>query len=227
MTNNTGHCNTGHFNTGFENTGDRNTGNGNTGCYNTGIDNTGDHNTGINNTGYYNTGDYNTGFGNTGDQNTGYCNTGDYNTGDGNTGHRNTSNRHVGSFNTVDAESAYYFNTLLPVAAWEAAYKPGWIYKPCPTKWVALDAMRADAMRAKEKTDNPSWVTTGGYLRENDMAEEWRKAYASASSEDIQAVRDLPGFDPDVFFQITGLDLRVSFDEITINGVVYVKKPNQ
>jgi hypothetical protein len=84
-----------------------------------------------------------------------------------------------------------------------------------------------DAMSAKEKTDNPSCVTTGGYLRENDMAEEWRKAYASASPEDIQAVRDLPGFDPDVFFQITGLDLRVPDDEITINGVVYVKKPNQ
>ena len=222
MTNNTGHCNTGHFNTGFENTGDRNTGNGNTGCYNTGIDNTGDHNTGINNTGYYNTGDYNTGFGNTGDQNTGYCNTGDYNTGDGNTGHWNTSNRHVGSFNTVDAESAYYFNTLLPVAVWNAAYKPDWIYKPCPTTWVTRGAMSD-----KEKKDNPSCVTTGGYLRENDMAEEWRKAYASASPEDIQAVRDLPGFDPDVFFQITGLDLRVPDDEITINGVVYVKKPNQ
>jgi hypothetical protein len=194
---------------------------------NTGDYNTGDHNTGIGNTGYYNTGIGNTGHRNTGIGNTGDLNTGKRNTGHFNTGDHNTSNRHVGSFNTVDAESAYYFNTLLPVAAWEAAYKPGWIYKPCPTKWVALDAMQADAMRAKEKTDNPSWVTTGGYLRENDMAEEWRKAYASASPEDIQAVRDLPGFDPDVFFQITGLDLRVPDDEVTINGVVYVKKPNQ
>jgi len=202
MTNNTGIENTGYCNTGNRNTGDHNTG---------------DRNTGYRNTGYRNTGNRNTGDHNTGYRNTGYCNTGNHNTGDHNTG-----NRHVGSFNTVDAESAYYFNTLLPVAAWEAAYKPNWIYKPCPTKWVTCDAMSA-----KEKTDNPSCVTTGGYLRENDMAEEWRKAYASASPKDIQAVRDLPGFDPDVFFQITGLDLRVLDDEVTINGVVYVKKPNQ
>jgi hypothetical protein len=202
MTNNTGAHNTGHCNTGHYNTGHSNTGHYNTGAYNTGIENTGDRNTGHCNTGHFNTGDHNTG---------GY-----------NTGHYNTGNRHVGSFNTVDAESAYYFNTLLPVAVWDAAYKPDWIYKPCPTKWATCDAMSA-----KEKTDNPSCVTTGGYMRENDMAEEWRKAYASASPEDIQAVRDLPGFDPDVFFQITGLDLRVPDDEITINGVVYVKKPNQ
>ena len=199
--------NTGNYNTGDLNTGDRNTGDLNTGDYNTGDRNTGDRNTGNGNTGIENTGDHNTGHGNIGHYNT---------------GHYNTGNRHVGSFNTVDAESAYYFNTLLPVAAWEAAYKPNWIYKPCPTTRVTLDAMSD-----KEKTDNPSCVTTGGYLRENDMAEEWRKAYASASPEDIQAVRDLPGFDPDVFFQITGLDLRVPDDEITINGVVYVKKPNQ
>ena len=192
MTNNTGHCNTGHSNTGA-------------------------HNTGHCNTGHFNTGHCNTGHSNTGAQNTGHCNTGHYNT-----GAHNTGNRHVGSFNTVDAESAYYFNTLLPVAVWEAAYKPNWIYKPCPSKCVTRDATSA-----KEKTDNPSCVTTGGYMRENDMAEEWRKAYASASPEDIQAVRDLPGFDPYVFFQITGLDLRVPDDEITINGVVYVKKPNQ
>jgi hypothetical protein len=222
MTNNTGYHNTGNYNTGDHNTGTYNTGHYNTGHYNTGHCNTGHHNTGDHNTGDHNTGHYNTGYHNTGYHNTGHRNTGHYNT-----GHSNTGNRHVGSFNTVDAESAYYFNTLLPVAAWEAAYKPDWIYKPCPTTRVPLDAMRADAMRAKEKTDNPSCVTTGGYLRENDMAEEWRKAYASASPEDIQAVRDLPGFDPDVFFQITGLDLRVPDDEITIDGVVYVKKPNQ
>jgi hypothetical protein len=196
--------------------------NNNTGGYNTGDYNTGHYNTGGYNTGHYNTGDRNTRNCNTGHYNTGYRNTGDRNTGHYNTGDHNTRNRHVGSFNTVDAESAYYFNTLLPVAVWEAAYKPNWIYKPCPTKWVTRDAMSD-----KEKTDNPSCVTTGGYLRENDMAEEWRKAYASASPEDIQAVRDLPGFDPDVFFQITGLDLRVPDDKITINGVVYVKKPNQ
>jgi hypothetical protein len=186
---------------------------------NTGYRNTGSWNTGHCNTGYRNTGHCNTGYRNTGDRNTGSWNTGSWNTGDWNTGSWNTGSCHVGCFNTVDAESAYYFNKLLPVAVWGAAYKPKWLFEPTPTTWVNV----AD-MTDEEKAANPSHTTTGGYLRKNDMAEEWRKAYANASSEDIQAVRDLPGFDADVFLEITGLDLRTPDDEVTINGVVYVKK---
>lgn len=62
-------------------------------------------------------------------------------------------------------------------------------------------------MTAAEKAENPSHKTTGGYLRTNDMREEWRKAYESASEDNIQAVRNLPGFDANIFEQITGLKL--------------------
>lgn len=226
---NTGHRNTGQRNTGDWNTGSRNTGDLNTGDHNTGYSNTGRHNTGDHNAGVCNAGDWNTGRWNTGDWNTGVYNTGHYNAGDLNTGNRNTGDWnagdfHAGCFNTVDAEKAYYFNKLLPVKAWENAYKPAWLYGPIPTTWV-----NTEDMTDEERAANPGYETMGGYFRKNDMAVEWRKAYASASPEDIQAVRDLPGFDYGVFEEITGLDLRekpmsatCEGKEVEIDGVTYV-----
>lgn len=186
---------------------------------------TGNRNTGAGNTGNRNTGNWNTGYRNTGDGNTGAGNTGYRNTGSHNTGNWNTGDYHVGSFNTINAEKAYYFNKLIDKAEWDAARKPYWLYKPSPTTWVL-----SGKMTDQEKADNPSHKNTGGYLRVNDMKEEWRKAYESALPEDIQAVRDLPAFDYDVFEEITGLDLRVKETapcegrEVEIDGVVYVLK---
>jgi len=218
--------NTGNYNTGNRNTGNYNTGYCNTGSRNTGSRNTGYYNTGDRNTGYCNTGSRNTGSRNTGDRNTGNYNTGYLNTGYYNTGYWNTANYHTGCFNTVDANKAFYFNALIDKEVWDNAYKPAWLFEPLPTTWV-----NKDEMTKQEKVDNPSHETTGGYLRANDMKEEWRKAYESASPEDIQAVRDLPAFDYDVFEQITGLDLReepmpatCEGREIEIDGVTYVLK---
>ena len=191
------------------NTGDNNTGNYNTGNYNTGDNNTGD----------YNTGHYNAGFSNTGTLNTGH-----YNAGDNNTGDYNTGDYHAGCFNTISAERAYYFNKLIEKQLWEDAYKPAWLCAPYHTTWVITDEMTD-----KEKVDNPTHETTNGYLRVNDMKEQWRRAYEGAAPEDIQAVRDLPAFDYDVFEDITGLDLRekqaaCEGREVEIDGVTYVLK---
>lgn len=152
-----------------------------------------------------NTGNGNTGNGNTGDQNTGNWNTGDWNT---------------GNWNTITPDGGYFFNKWLTFEEWREAYIPAWLYEPSPATWVHQDDM-SDA----EKEQKPGWETLGGYLRKNDMQEEWRKAYEGASDDDIQAVRDLPNFDYDVFKQITGLDLRVKSepapDVIEINGKKY------
>ena len=210
-------------NTGIDNTGNRNTGNWNTGDWNTGNWNTGDWNTGNWNTGDWNTGDWNTGDRNTGDWNTGDWNTGNWNTGKWNTGDWNNSNYHVGCFNTIDAQKAYYFNRLIDKSDWDNCEKPSWIFAPSPTTWVGVLEM-SDA----DKVDNPTFHTCGGYLRKNDMMQEWRKAYESATPEDIELTRKLPGFDADVFLEITGIDLRIPVQknpqEITIDGAVYVLK---
>jgi len=190
---------------------------------NTGHWNTGNWNTGHRNTGFSNTGHCNTGYRNTGDRNTGNRNTGDCNTGNRNTGNWNTADNHTGCFNTIDPEKAYYFNTLIDKSEWSRAPKPNWLYKPSPTTWVSpLE------MTLIEKEAYPSYKTTKGYLRVNDLKEEWRKAYESATEEEVQMVRDLPGFDYEVFEEITGLDIRPDTKEdcsgktVMIDGVEYV-----
>src|SRR6056300_493506 len=200
-----------------------NTGYRNTGHYNTGNRNTGNRNTGWRNTGNYNTGDYNTGY-----YNTGNYNTGNYNTGYYNTGFSNTGNYHVGCFNTTCADKAYYFNQLIDKNVWDNARKPSWIYDLRPTAWVS-----SGDMTPQEKADNPTHEATGGYLRVNDIKEEWRKAYNNATPEDIELTKRLPAFDADVFLEITGIDLRepkkVSCEgrEIEIDGVTYVLKEKE
>ena len=86
-------------------------------------------------------------------------------------------------------------------------------------------------MTDKEKEEHPTHETTGGYLRKNDMKEEWAKAYAQATPEDIELTKQLPGFDADVFLEITGIDLSDKPNsptcegrEIEIDGVTYVLK---
>ena len=203
-----------------------NTGYRNTGIYNTGNRNTGDWNTGNCNAGKYNTGNYNTGYYNTGQCNTGHYNTGNWNTGKRNTGCYNTGNHHAGWFNTVSAEKAYYFNKLINQADWDNAEKPDWFYDVSPTTWVPSSDM-TDA----EKVKHPSYETIGGYLRTNDLKQEWAKAFASATPEDIELTKALPAFDAAVFLEITGIDLRdktaaapCEGREVEIDGVVYVLK---
>ena len=210
--------NIGDGNTGSENTGDSNTGDSNTGNWNTGDWNTGRRNTGDWNTGNCNTSEWNTGDRNTGDRNTGNHNTGKLNTGHHNTGQWNTGDYHTGCFNTKPAEKAYYFNKLGSVKEWLNAQKPDWIFQVSLTEWVASSDM-TDA----EKEAHPSHETTGGYLRVNDIKEQYQKAYAATSEEDRELTRQLPNFDAEVLLEITGVDMRETkqLREIEIDGVVY------
>ena len=214
-----GHYNSGHYNSGDCNSGDRNTGHYNTGRYNTDDRNSGNYNTGDCNTGHYNTGDCNSGRYNSGD-----CNSGDRNSGNYNSGNYNTGSYHVGCFNTGTPEKAYYFNKLIDKEEWDSAKKPWWIYGVSPTTWVL-----AREMTDQEKADNPTHETTGGYLRKNNMKEEWVKAFAAATSKDIELTKALPAFDAEVFLEITGIDLRdkavdapCEGREVEIDGVTYV-----
>ena len=214
---NTGDRNTGNRNTGYHNTGNHNTGNYNTGWFNTGNYNTGDRNTGYRNTGYHNTGNRNTGYHNTGDHNTGNRNTGNHNTGNYNTGYHNTGNYNTGWFNTETPDGGYFFNKWLTFDRWKEVDKPSWIFNLSSTTWV-VDS----EMTPQEKTNNPTFHICGGYLRVNDMKKEWKKAYKSATPEDVQMVRDLPNFDYDVFEEITGLDLRLPTEPTCDNKIVEI-----
>ena len=184
----------------------------NTGNYNTGDYNTGNRNTGYRNTGYYNTENRNTGYCNTGNYNTGDCNTGHYNTGNRNTGYYNT-----GLFMTTTPEKVPAFNAAMVDRREFLNARPGWMKWLPTTIWISS----AD-MTDQEKADNPTHETTGGYLRELTMQEAFAQAWANDEDKDVSAVEALPGFDRDVWLEITGLDLWAEEPEVEVNPKVIV-----
>lgn len=138
------------------------------------------------------------GFQNTGDRNTGHQNTGHQNTGHWNTGHQNT-----GHFNTITPGEILVFNRSCLRAIWDECQKPDFIFNVELTYWVAESEM-TDA----EKAADPNFYMRGGQLRKRSHKEAWRLAWESATQEDRALVERLPNFDPDVFLEITGIDVR-------------------
>ncbi|MCF0075457.1 hypothetical protein LZD49_33570 [Dyadobacter sp. CY261] len=188
-------------NIGKANSGKGNTGHWNTGHRNTGHWNTGHWNTGHRNTGHWNTGDQNTGDRNTGHWNTGHWNTGHWNTGDRNTGHWNTGHWNTGHFNTVTPDTVLVFNKTCKRDRWEQAYVPSFLYFSL-TQWVY-----EGEMTDQEKKENPTFFTTGGYLKHFTYKEAFQRAYNNASQSDKDAIKKLPNFNKKVFFDISGIEV--------------------
>ena len=184
----TGRCNTGDYNTGDCNTGDRNTGNSNTGNCNIGDRNTGSRNTGDWNTGNCNTGYYNTGYGNIGDYNTG-----DWNKSSFNTGCFNTEEQKIMLFNKpsdmtyrewMDSDARYLLNQIPKNVV----------------EWVDEEDMTNE-----EKTAYPTYETIGGYLKTLDESESGQLWWNGLSDCDKQIIKNIPNFDPDIFYECTGI----------------------
>ena len=189
----TGLCNTGDWNTGDRNTGDRNTGDCNTGNRNTGDRNTGDWNTGDRNTGDCNTGDWNTGDCNTGNRNTGDRNTGDWNKSSFNTGCFNTEEQKIMLFNKP---SDMTYNDWLRS---DARYLLNQIPKDV-VEWVYEEDMTDE-----EKAANPTYETTGGYLKVLDESECGQLWWGSLSDFQKNYIKSIPNFDAEIFEQCTGI----------------------
>ena len=192
---NTGNCNAGSFNTGERNTGSMNTGDYNYGDYNTGDCNTGDYNTGDRNTGSFNTGAYNSGR-----HNTGNCNTGAYNSGNHNAGDFNACDYSVGAFNTI-AQPIMLFNRPCNWTMDQFHGRKAWsvlLQMPATVRWK-----REEEMDAIEKEWKPSYVTTGGYLMEDESGRQawWDRLDAESKA----AVMQLPNFEREIFHTCTGI----------------------
>ena len=212
----TGRCNTGNRNTGDWNTGNWNTGNWNTGNRNTGNRNTGNRNTGNRNTGDWNTGDRNTGDCNTGNRNTGDCNTGNCNTGNRNTGDCNTGNRNTGdwnksSFNTgcfnTEEQKIMLFNkpSDMTYREWmnsDARY----LLNRIPKNVVEL--VYEEDMTDEEKLANPTYETTGGYLKVLDESECGQLWWDGLPDRQKNIIKAIPNFDANIFQQCTGIEVR-------------------
>ena len=204
----TGHCNTGNWNT-----GDWNTGNWNTGTRNIGNWNAGNRNTGNCNIGGGNAGNRNTGNWNTGNRNTGNCNTGDWNTGNRNAGNWNAGNWNIGdwnksSFNTgcfnTEEQKIMLFNkpSDMTYREWmdsDARYLLNQIPKNV-AEWVYKEDMTDE-----EKAAYPTYETTGGYLKVLDESEYGQLWWNGLSDCDKQIIKSIPNFDPDIFYECTGI----------------------
>ena len=159
------------------------------------------------------------------DNNTGYRNTGDWNTGDWNTGYRNTGNWNTGNWNTCDKETGFFntvevktiriFNKECNIEEWKNATKPSFLYFNL-TEWI-LKINMTD----KEKEDNESYKTTGGYLKEYDYKEAFQQSYNKASQEDKDLLLKLPNFNAEVFKEISGINiLKQETPELTMEEAI-------
>lgn len=174
-----------------------------TGLCNAGDNNTGNRNTGNSNTGNWNTGDRNTGNCNTGDCNTGNWNTGDCNTGDWNTGDWNKSSFNTGCFNTEE-QKIILFNkpSNMTYREWmdsDAKYLLNQIPKNV-VEWVSEEDMTDE-----EKAAYPTYETTGGYLKVLDESKCGQLWWNGLSDCDKQIIKSIPNFDPDIFYECTGI----------------------
>ena len=175
------------------------TGNGSTGNYSTGNYSTGNYSTGNGSTGNYSTGHGSTGNYSTGNGSTGNYSTGNYSTGHRSTGNWSTSNYSTGHFSTEDYSGFGCFDKPCTLEEWDAAYKPSWLY------FNLIGWVLEDDMTDEEKKANPTYDTTGGYLKVYDYKGAFQASYNRATREEQLRIKELPNFDADKFYQISGI----------------------
>ena len=103
------------------------------------------------------------------------------------------------------------------VEIWGKAEKPSCLFFDL-TLWV-----KSESMSDEEKEKHPNHETTGGFLRVLDYKDAFTKSVMSSTKEGRDMIRALPNFDDDIFFEISGCDLRKldNDDIIEFNGKKY------
>ena len=197
-------------NTGVENSGDKNSGDWNSGDWNSG-----DWNSGYGNSGYGNSGDWNSGNRNSSDCNSGNRNSGYRNSGDWNSGYGNSTDRESGIFNSTKG-TLRMFNKPTD-KEWNDIDHP-YFRQFYLNKWIWEDEMTDE-----EKKANPKFYVRQGYLKTYSWEEAWANYWRDTDDKDRQRVLNLPNFDPEVFKEITGIDVEAEkpIETIDIGGKTY------
>jgi hypothetical protein len=160
--------------------------------------NTGKDNSGNRNSGDYNSGDYNSGNCNSGDCNSGYRNSGNHNSGNYNSGDYNS-----GWFNTNEPKIRF-FNKDSDYTYTEFNKKFSFVYPNIKTTYWCGE----DKMTKEEKSKIDGWEEMGGYLKTMSYQEAWKEYWDKASDYDKKWFQNLPNFDPNIFLEITGIDVK-------------------
>jgi len=128
----------------------------------------------------------------------GNSNSGDRNSGDSNSGYRNS-----GAFCLDDNPIIYLFDkpTEMKVREWEQSKAIRIMNSLLELEiWI-----EEPSMNDEEKENNPSYKTTGGYLKTKTLHEAWGDMWNNLSEDNKKAFLELPNFDADKFFSITGI----------------------
>lgn len=140
---------------------------------------------------------------NTGLFNSGHHNIGDFNSGDRNSGIANKCNYSNGVFCNEDDKNIRIFNKASGMSLKDFYESRYWeAIKNAPFKL----AERTE-YTAKEKTADPQKELVGGYMRTYTMEEAWESWWNELSDEDRQIIMDIPNFDPEIFKDITGIEV--------------------
>ena len=162
-------------------------------------------NTGKNNTGYENSGDENSGNRNSGYRNSGDGNSGDGNSGDGNSGNRNSGDGNSGVFCTHGYDrSIEMFNKP---STW--SYEK-WYNSNARTLFMNIEVslfVPSNIMTDQEKLDNPKYETIEGYIKTIPFKEAFQNAWHNWTQENRNEFLNLPNFDKDIFFEISGIKI--------------------
>ncbi|WP_196243754.1 pentapeptide repeat-containing protein, partial [Lysinibacillus sphaericus] len=142
----------------------------------------------------------NSGYRNSGNHNSGMFNQGDYNSGD-----FNISDNNTGCFNTVQHTIKIFdADTDMTLEQWRRsdAYKLLRRIDYTPTTWVWDHDMTDE-----EKEKYPSYKTTEGYLRQNDLTQVYQNWWNNLDDEEKEIIEGIPNFDADKFKLITSIDV--------------------
>ena len=79
-------------------------------------------------------------------------------------------------------------------------------------------------MTEQEKKEQADFHVRGGYLKTYEWEEAWANYWRDSDQEEKDKVLNLPNFDPEIFKEITGIDVGKSNKEtIEIGGIEYDK----
>lgn len=126
---------------------------------------------------------------NIGENCTGRSNTDDYNTGDGNSGNYTSGYfcTEDSKFRVFDKETNWTFDDRY-------ASNNYWTMLSCPQNTKIIEWVREEEVSEKEKKDNPTYKTTGGYLKVRKSCKDRQKWLNNPRQSEKQAVYELPNF---------------------------------
>ena len=140
---------------------------------------------------------------NTGKACTGLCNSGDCNSGDWNSGDWNKASNVAGCFNTQSRKLKFFDKeTEMTFEQWKNS-EACWLMNRIdfrPADWIW-----SNEMSDVEKIEHPEHETTGGYLKIRDNTDACTEWWNGLSKNEKQVIMNIPNFDADKFFNITGV----------------------